>query len=168
MLRVRAASHAAARACTKLNIKDSDMQWEEKAARIHQEYLRRAQAKGELETEDDQVRFLALAICGEAGELANLIKKMWRGDGAKVRDIRDEIADIQIYLRHLATHLGIDINAACHSKLLEVEKRLETKRRCRFCGCTDDDCSGCINKTGEPCHWIDKDVCSACAVRAAE
>ncbi len=102
------------------------LQLEEKAAKIHQEYVRRAQEKGELKTEDEVVRFLALAICGEAGELANLIKKMWRGDGIKAGEIRDEIADIQIYLRHLATHLGIDIDAACHSKLLVVEKRLET------------------------------------------
>ncbi len=33
---------------------------------------------------------------------------------------------------------------------------------CRVCGCTDANCSGCIEKTGEPCHWIEKDLCSAC------
>jgi len=36
-------------------------------------------------------------------------------------------------------------------------------RRCRICGCTDDDCSVCIEKTGEPCHWVEEDLCSACA-----
>jgi hypothetical protein len=35
--------------------------------------------------------------------------------------------------------------------------------RCRSCGCTDDDCSGCIARTGEPCHWIEGDLSSACA-----
>jgi ParB/RepB/Spo0J family partition protein len=35
-------------------------------------------------------------------------------------------------------------------------------RRCRVCGCTDDDCSQCIEKTGEPCHWVEDDLCSAC------
>jgi DNA polymerase-3 subunit beta len=35
-------------------------------------------------------------------------------------------------------------------------------RRCRVCGCTDDDCSQCIEKTGEPCHWVEEDLCSAC------
>ena len=34
---------------------------------------------------------------------------------------------------------------------------------CRVCGCTDDDCSGCIERTGEPCYWVDEDLCSACA-----
>lgn len=36
-------------------------------------------------------------------------------------------------------------------------------RRCCVCGCTDDDCSGCIKKTGRPCHWVANDLCSACA-----
>jgi hypothetical protein len=36
-------------------------------------------------------------------------------------------------------------------------------RRCRVCGCTDLDCSGCIERTGEPCHWVEYDLCSACA-----
>lgn len=48
------------------------------------------------------------------------------------------------------------------------ERRVEepantTLRRCRVCGCTDDDCSQCIEKTGEPCHWVEADLCSACA-----
>ncbi|MDR1174782.1 MAG: hypothetical protein LBK83_04855 [Treponema sp.] len=36
-------------------------------------------------------------------------------------------------------------------------------RRCRVCGCTDDDCHQCIEKTGHPCHWVEEDLCSACA-----
>ena len=34
---------------------------------------------------------------------------------------------------------------------------------CRVCGCHDLDCSGCIERTGEPCSWIEDDLCSACA-----
>ena len=34
---------------------------------------------------------------------------------------------------------------------------------CRVCGCTDDDCSDCIRRTGGPCHWVEADRCSACA-----
>lgn len=40
-------------------------------------------------------------------------------------------------------------------------------RRCRVCGCTDDDCSQCIERTGAPCHWVEPDLCSACAERQA-
>lgn len=38
---------------------------------------------------------------------------------------------------------------------------------CRVCGCTDIDCRGCIARTGEPCHWVEDDLCSACAPAAA-
>jgi hypothetical protein len=38
---------------------------------------------------------------------------------------------------------------------------------CRVCKCTDDDCSQCIAKTGEPCAWVEPDLCSACDTDAA-
>ena len=38
--------------------------------------------------------------------------------------------------------------------------------KCRICGCTDDDCRQCIIKLGEPCHWVQPDLCSACAHKA--
>jgi len=33
---------------------------------------------------------------------------------------------------------------------------------CRVCGCHDSDCQQCIELTGEPCHWVAPDLCSAC------
>lgn len=33
---------------------------------------------------------------------------------------------------------------------------------CRECGCTDDDCSGCVERTGQACSWVQADLCSAC------
>ncbi len=33
---------------------------------------------------------------------------------------------------------------------------------CRFCGCTDTNCLGCIARTGQPCHWVRPHLCSAC------
>ncbi len=53
-------------------------------------------------------RFLAIALCGEVGELANMIKKRWR-DGVDLgEEIRDEIADIRIYLELIAKCFDID------------------------------------------------------------
>jgi hypothetical protein len=37
---------------------------------------------------------------------------------------------------------------------------------CRVCACTEEDCSGCIEKTGAPCWWVSEDLCSACATNA--
>jgi hypothetical protein len=34
---------------------------------------------------------------------------------------------------------------------------------CKKCGCTNLDCTVCINKTGKPCYWVDIDLCSVCA-----
>jgi NTP pyrophosphatase (non-canonical NTP hydrolase) len=53
-------------------------------------------------------RFLALALCGEVGELANMIKKRWR-DGVDLSyEIREELADIRVYLELLAKCFGIE------------------------------------------------------------
>jgi hypothetical protein len=39
-------------------------------------------------------------------------------------------------------------------------------RRCRVCGCTDADCEGCIERTGDACTWVEDDLCSACVENA--
>ena len=39
-----------------------------------------------------------------------------------------------------------------------------TAQKCRICGCTDNDCRQCIDRTGEPCYWVEKNLCSACGV----
>ena len=38
-------------------------------------------------------------------------------------------------------------------------------RACRVCGCVDDDCRACTERTGRPCHWVEHDLCSACELR---
>ena len=48
--------------------------------------------------------------------------------------------------------------AQIHAEFMEARKQ----RRCRICGCTDDDCSGCIERTGERCSWVEANLCSAC------
>lgn len=71
-------------------------------------------------------RFLALAICGEAGELANMIKKRWR-DGADLKEeIKDEIADIRVYLELIAKCFDIEgdkLNERVKDKLQRVAKK---------------------------------------------
>ena len=38
-------------------------------------------------------------------------------------------------------------------------------RRCRICGCTEDNCGNCVERTGQPCYWIEPDLCSACSAQ---
>lgn len=103
--------------------------WKKRAWDIHQRYVRQAQAKGSLNSEAEIINYLTLAICGEAGELANLIKKVWRGDQIDKEHIRGEIADIRIYLEHLAHHLDVDLDRACESKLDVVAERIAARER---------------------------------------
>lgn len=66
-------------------------------------------------------RFLTLALCGEVGELANMVKKRWR-DGVDLQEeIRDELADIRVYLELLAFQFNIDGKA--------LDQRVEQKLR---------------------------------------
>jgi NTP pyrophosphatase (non-canonical NTP hydrolase) len=68
-----------------------------------------------------------LALCGEAGELANYVKKEWRGDKldlvAHRAKIESEVADVGNYIFMIAEVLGIDLLSAMRDKLYEVEKR---------------------------------------------
>lgn len=71
-------------------------------------------------------RFLALAICGEAGELANYIKKRWRDGADLTEEIRDEIADIRVYLELIAKCFGVEgdkLDARVEQKLLKVVEK---------------------------------------------
>lgn len=46
-------------------------------------------------------------------------------------------------------------------------KKSSTKA-CRICGCTENDCSGCIARDGHPCSWVETDLCSSCSERSPE
>jgi NTP pyrophosphatase (non-canonical NTP hydrolase) len=60
-------------------------------------------------TGDDEsdIRFFALALCGEAGEAANFVKKRWRDGHAYVDEIRFEAADVCAYAFMLAWKMGM-------------------------------------------------------------
>lgn len=77
-------------------------------------------------------RFLALALCGEAGELANMIKKRWRDGVDLSAEIREELADIRAYLELLAKCFGIEgekLDDEVKRKLLKVAIKHAEKRR---------------------------------------
>src|SRR4051794_26640108 len=101
--------------------------WPERAIGIHERFVNLARLEGNLCSDKEIIRFLALAICGEAGELANLIKKSWRGDIVDHAEIVGEIADIRIYLEHLSRILALNLDEECDRKLDRVERRLTEK-----------------------------------------
>lgn len=67
------------------------------------------------------------ATVGELGELANILKKVDRGDFpfSEVKaDVGRELADVQTYLDILALKLGIDLGRATIDKFNEVSERI--------------------------------------------
>lgn len=67
---------------------------------------------------------LVMALSGEVGELTEIFQWMTEADShnaasaPKTADaVRDELADVALYLIRLADVLGVDINAAVISKL---------------------------------------------------
>jgi NTP pyrophosphatase (non-canonical NTP hydrolase) len=74
-----------------------------------------------------------LAMCGEAGELANLVKKIDRGsldvNAEVVRiDLRSELADVFIYVLNVAAMLHIDLLKEYIVKREFNDKRFNPRR----------------------------------------
>jgi NTP pyrophosphatase (non-canonical NTP hydrolase) len=74
------------------------------------------------------------AVCGEAGELANVVKKVRRYQCGLIgeldppiselmRMLAAEVADVFLYLDLLAAKAGIDLPAAIRAKFNEVSVR---------------------------------------------
>lgn len=58
---------------------------------------------------------------------------------------------------------GIGIHGERWGKLHDAEiDSMRPAASCRVCGCTEEDCSECIKRTGEPCSRVEPDLCSAC------
>ncbi|MGV3725088.1 nucleotide pyrophosphohydrolase [Hydrogenophaga sp.] len=67
---------------------------------------------------------LAMALSGEVGELTEIFQWMTEADShaaasspKTAQAVRDELADVALYLIRLADVLGVDLNAAVANKL---------------------------------------------------
>lgn len=71
--------------------------------------------------------FFALELCGEAGELANIEKKLWRRrqtDPADRADhLADEAADVLIAILNYANARGINLAEVVPGKLARIDQR---------------------------------------------
>lgn len=67
--------------------------------------------------------FFSLELCGEAGELANLEKKVWKGRTIDAAAFVDEAADVVIAVLNYANSRGIDLADAVERKMAKIEER---------------------------------------------
>lgn len=68
-------------------------------------------------------QFFALELAGEAGEVANNEKKVWKGKPIPHEQLADEAADVLIALMNYANSNRIDLAQAVATKLREIERR---------------------------------------------
>ncbi|MGH3468975.1 MAG: nucleotide pyrophosphohydrolase [Thermocrispum sp.] len=73
---------------------------------------------------------LVMALTGEVGELTALFQWLtpeesarWRDDPKLAAEVRDELADVQIYLVRLADVLGVDLLDVAQAKIERNEVR---------------------------------------------
>lgn len=74
------------------------------------------------------------AMAGEAGEAANIAKKMRRGDytgreAAGIAALADEIADVVCYAVLLAARVDVDLASAIRKKFNKSSDKLDSKYR---------------------------------------
>jgi len=74
----------------------------------------------------DVLEHLLVCLIGEVGEVANIVKKVVRGDhtyASKRAELTDELADIFAYILKLANQLNIDLEQAYLNKMEQNRKR---------------------------------------------
>ena len=73
-----------------------------------------------------EANFFSLELCGEAGELANLEKKIWKASRkVSKEELSDEAADVFIAVMNYANSRGIDLASAVENKMQKIyEKKL--------------------------------------------
>jgi len=77
---------------------------------------------------DRAITYLALALAGEAGEVANAIKKMLRDDGGQLtaergKKIVDELGDVLWYVAMLAWEMDVPLGFLADKNLKKLAAR---------------------------------------------
>ena len=81
--------------------------------------------------EEHKVVYPALGLCGEAGEVADKIKKTIRGDSSLVNvtgSIADELGDVLWYLAILADDLGLPLEDIAYWNVDKLQRRMKSKK----------------------------------------
>lgn len=71
-----------------------------------------------------------LGLAGEAGEVVEKVKKIFRDDGGKVttdkkKEIQKELGDVLWYLSQVATEFGLSFDAIAKTNLDKLRSRVE-------------------------------------------
>ena len=81
--------------------------------------------------EEHKVVYPALGLCGEAGEVADKIKKTIRGDSSLdevTGSIADELGDVLWYLAILADDLGVPLEDIAYWNVDKLRRRMKSNK----------------------------------------
>ena len=81
--------------------------------------------------EEYKVVYPALGLCGEAGEVADKIKKTIRGDSSLdevTGDIAMELGDVLWYVATLADDLGVDLEDIAKWNVDKLQRRMKSNK----------------------------------------
>lgn len=67
--------------------------------------------------------YVALGLAGEAGEVANQVKRMYRTDGINRTKIRDELGDVLWYWTACCIEMGFDPGEVMQDNIDKLNKR---------------------------------------------
>ena len=92
------------------------------------DYQGRSRATAVYPAAGDNLTYPALGLCGEAGEVAEKVKKMIRDDGGELNEARrealaGELGDVLWYVAQLATEAGLDLDEVAAGNLAKLESR---------------------------------------------
>ena len=93
-----------------------------------------------IDGEGNKVIYPTLGLCGEAGEVAEKIKKVLRDNNGiftdeKREEIKKELGDVIWYLAAISTDLGLDLNEVAE---LNIDKLFSRKKRNKIHGDGDN------------------------------
>jgi NTP pyrophosphatase (non-canonical NTP hydrolase) len=94
------------------------------------EYQEKAKLTAIYPNMGNNLTYPTLGLTGEAGEIANKVKKIERDDkgflSLKTRDqLIDELGDVLWYIAALATELGADLNDIAKINIVKLKHRQE-------------------------------------------
>ena len=92
------------------------------------DYQARARATAVYPGVGANLAYPALGLCGEAGEVAEKVKKMLRDDGGVLSPERraalaKELGDVLWYAAQVATEAGLDLDAIAEENLAKLGSR---------------------------------------------
>ena len=94
------------------------------------DYQQRSRATAVYPDAGANLTYPALGLCGEAGEVAEKVKKAIRDDGgvlsAERRDaLAGELGDVLWYVAQLATEAGLELDVIADANLAKLRSRQE-------------------------------------------